>query len=188
MPSPTVLSLDASPSLNFYPVAKNTRPYKSHIPVTRRETIAPPATSPDKPFDRISFAATTSEHTNDDDDRRALDRALPDGLAPAKAFAAHAVGQAVEVLQGHRPIRQLQTWLAPGVYRALAARAGLNLRLHGPAPRASRPAIRRLYISHPRRRIAEVSIVIHDGFQIRAVALRLEIRRERWQVTALEIA
>nr|WP_253281019.1 Rv3235 family protein [Arcanobacterium phocae] len=148
-----------------------------------------PISSPEEPYDRLSIFVQTQQPIDyDDDDRFALDRPLPADIVPATTFSARIVGQAIEVLHGHRPVRQLQSWLASGVYRALVCRAGLNQRLHGPAPQTSRPAIRRVHVNHPRRRIAEVSVVVHDGFRIRAVALRLEIHRDHWIVTALEIA
>ncbi|WP_138974995.1 Rv3235 family protein [Arcanobacterium haemolyticum] len=177
-------------ALRFVPVSQENRPDFQRVPTVsvmeRRAT--PPVTSPERPFDRIAIRLSCTERVDDEDDRFSLDRPLPDSVIPAPKFAARVIGQAIEVLLGHRPVRQLQSWLAPGVYRHLCSRAGLNARIAGAAPHTTPPLIRRLHVTHPRRRVAEVGIVIHDGFRIRAAALRLEIFRERWQVTALEIA
>ncbi|MFP7707446.1 Rv3235 family protein [Trueperella sp. LYQ141] len=102
-------------------------------------------------------------------------------------FAAALVTQAIEVLLGHRPPRHLQSWLHPEVYDALVRRAGLALRIAGRAAPRQSPRIRRIVVCEPRPRVAEVSLVVFDGLRIRAAAVRLEIRRERWHVTALEI-
>ncbi|SDU77697.1 hypothetical protein SAMN04489737_0130 [Arcanobacterium phocae] len=186
--------LDTSPvcyeSPRFTPIQNSSLPalsplksHKQHSPSTI------PTSSPEDPYDRLTIFVKAQQPIDfDDDDRFALDRPLPTDIVPATTFSARIVGQAIEVLHGHRPVRQLQSWLASGVYRALVSRAGLNQRLHGPAPQTSRPVIRRIHVNHPRRRIAEVSVVVHDGFRIRAVALRLEIHRNHWIVTALEIA
>ncbi|QJC21322.1 Rv3235 family protein [Arcanobacterium buesumense] len=175
--------------ITYRPVSSQTKPkfVASHAQnPTRKQSI--PSASPSQPYDRIALCATSIQRISDDDDRHALDRPLPPDLIPATAFAARIVGHAIEILLGHRPVRQLQSWLAPGIYRSLVSRTSLNQRLQDPVPQAARPIIRRVHASHPRRRIAEVSVVVHDGFRIRAAALRLEIHRNHWIVTALEIA
>lgn len=140
-------------------------------------------------FDRVSLNARRTERFNDTEDwLTGPDQPLPAGLISPDRFAAALTAQAVEVLLGHRPVRQLHNWLSPGVYQALARRAGLGLRIMGTAPATKRPRVQRAMVCQPRRRIAEVTLVIHDGFRIRAAALRLEIRHDHWYVTALEIA
>ncbi|MFY9262689.1 MAG: hypothetical protein GX483_08525 [Actinomycetaceae bacterium] len=148
-----------------------------------------PVTSPTHVFDRVALNAVNTLPFNDvDDDRRALDRPLPSGIVSAGKFAAAMVHQAIEVLLGHRPARQLQTWISPGVFQSLARRAGLGLRIAGVADRTHIPQVRRVNVCHPRTRIAEVSVVVHDGQRLRGAAVRLEIRHDHWYVTALEIA
>lgn len=155
-------------------------PYKNRPPL--------PITSPTKPFDRVALAATRSEiDVTEDDDRYALDRPLPQGFVAAEKFASLIVRQAVEVLLGHRPARQLQTWMTSCVFNALVRRVGLAHRVAGKAERCLTPQVRRVHVCHPRTRVAEVTLVIFDGRRIRAAATRLEVRHGRWHVTALEI-
>lgn len=108
-------------------------------------------------------------------------------LAPPDKFAAAFVRQAVEVLLGHRPARQLQTWMHHTVFEALARRAGLAQRINGKVEKCPTPRIKTVVVCKPRDGIAEASLVLFDGHKIRAAAVRLEARRARWHVTALEI-
>lgn len=102
--------LPAQQTLSYMPVpAQTSAHFQLHTPVTERDYSSPPTTSLDHPFDRIAIMISSGEHIDDDDDRRALDKPLPHELAPAKTFAARVVGQTIEVLQGHRPIRHLQS-------------------------------------------------------------------------------
>lgn len=147
-------------------------------------TLAPPARQPQRTtYDRAKFASPPLERFMYAAEATAP---APTLVAPEK-FAASVVGQAVEILMGHRPVRQLQTWLHPEVYDALARRAGLGRRIHGKPEKCRSPRIKRVRVCQPRPGVAEASLVIFDGKKIRAAAVRLEVRRGRWHVTALEI-
>lgn len=166
-------------------------------PASRKDTPAAPApnkASPATPasstYDRIALHAVSNS--------KSLTAAFFEEEAPplipakkprpnARKFAAQITIQAIEILQGKRPLRQLQTWLNPQVYQALARRASLGMRIFGKAERCPLPRLRRVRACYPRPGIAEVCVIVHDGIKMRAAALRLEARRENWQVTALEI-
>ncbi|WP_420313563.1 Rv3235 family protein [Actinobaculum massiliense] len=61
------------------------------------------------------------------------------------------------------------------------------MRIEGKAPASRAPRIRRLQISSPLPRVAEVIAVLHDGTKVRGAALRLEFQGTRWKVIALEL-
>lgn len=166
-------------------------------PASRKDTPAAPApnkASPATPasstYDRIALHAVSNSKSL----TAAFFEEETPPLIPAKKprpnarkFAAQITIQAIEILQGKRPLRQLQTWLNPQVYQALARRASLGMRIFGKAERCPLPRLRRVRACYPRPGIAEVCVIVHDGIKMRAAALRLEARRENWQVTALEI-
>lgn len=152
------------------------------------QETSPPVTSTNKPWDRLQLNATTPIRPIYIDDASALSLPLPEGAPPAGKVAAQIVLQAIEILSGHRPSHQLRHWLAPDVFHALCRRAGLALRIEGPAPRAKAPRIRNVLSTFPRPRVGEVIVIIFDGKRTRAAGVRLEFQRERWTVTALEIA
>ncbi|WP_311590749.1 Rv3235 family protein [Trueperella bernardiae] len=148
-----------------------------------RSSQSLPAPSNGEGFDRAAFTSPR------------IDRLMYNGesgkttekLTPPDRFAARVVGQSIEVLMGHRPARQLQTWMHPDVYEALTRRAGLAQRVLGRAEKCMPPRIKRVRVCEPRDEVAEVSLVVFDGKRTRAAAARLEVRRGRWHVTALEI-
>lgn len=166
-------------------------------PASRKDTpaaSAPNKASPAAPasstYDRIALHAVSNSKSL----TAAFFEEETPPLIPAKKprpnarkFAAQITIQAIEILQGKRPLRQLQTWLNPQVYQALARRASLGMRIFGKAERCPLPRLRRVRACYPRPGIAEVCVIVHDGIKMRAAALRLEARRENWQVTALEI-
>lgn len=73
-------------------------------------------------FDRAKFSSPKLDRPMYNGTTGGNDAACATDTAPDR-FAAAVVGQAIEVLMGHRPVRQLQTWLHPDVYDALARRA-----------------------------------------------------------------
>ncbi|MDO5496110.1 MAG: Rv3235 family protein [bacterium] len=93
---------------------------------------------------------------------------------------------AVESLLGLRPTQQLIRWIEEPLYQALARRAGLAVRVLGPA-RMRRVNVRSSHAEWVDEHTAEVVSVIFDGERCRAAALRLERFHGRWLVTALEI-
>lgn len=112
----------------------------------------------------------------------APEKPLPD---PAQ-WAAAVAQSAVEALLGIRPVTQLSRWLATPVYQALSRRAGLALRVCGPArtPGVRIRSVTPFPVDDTR---VEASVTLHDGRRFRAAALRLERFHGRWLVTALEI-
>jgi hypothetical protein len=99
----------------------------------------------------------------------------------------------VEVVGGDRPVSQLLRWTSPEVYHDLARRAHLVAAAAGRRPGAGgiqsvRPQLAGLRTSFVSDACAEVSLHVRYGPRSRAVAARFELRRDRWQVTALEFA
>ena len=94
----------------------------------------------------------------------------------------------LEVLSGHRPPQQLLRWSAADVYADVQRRAVLGARLRGgraaPGPR---PHVLRVLPCALDAGTVEVGAVVRCGERVRALALRVERRHERWRVTALEV-
>jgi Family of unknown function (DUF6459) len=107
---------------------------------------------------------------------------------------AHRYAQAaVEIVGGDRPVTQLLRWTAPRVYADLARRAQLVARAAGQRPgqggvQAVRPQVVGVRTCFVEPEAAEVSAHVRYGHRSRAVALRFEIRDDRWQCVALEFA
>jgi hypothetical protein len=100
------------------------------------------------------------------------------------------LAQAVsEVLAGDRPISQLVRFTDDVVFADLNRRVRLlGLTTTATARGAKeRSAVRSVHVCTPVKGIAEIAAHIRHGNRSRAVALRLEIRRNRWICTALEI-
>ena len=93
---------------------------------------------------------------------------------------------AVEVIRGARPLGQLVRWLTPGVYDAIGRRAALTTGI--PVSQAGmRTTIRRVRLCRFGTDAVEATVVVDDGPQVRAVALRMELHRGAWRGVALEI-
>ncbi|ROR73749.1 Rv3235 family protein [Bogoriella caseilytica] len=107
---------------------------------------------------------------------------LPD---PAP-WAGTLVRNTVEVLQGLRPAGQLMRWLTPPLYDRVAHQAAPPERR--PRHRLPRRAtVRRVRVCEVSPGVVEAAVILHDGAHLRAAAVRLEARRTRWCVTALQI-
>ncbi|MCI7551607.1 MAG: Rv3235 family protein [Actinomycetaceae bacterium] len=125
------------------------------------------------------------------DDDGALDEPLPHDFPDARRIGGLIARQCIETLIGLRPMRYLQAWMTPGVFHSFskyvsALHAG---RMRNPRnQRHLAPRIVNVRAFHPKNRVAEVSAIVFDGRRVRAVAVRLEVRRRKWIVTALEIA
>lgn len=90
----------------------------------------------------------------------------------------------IETAGGKRPLHQLSALLSPGVATGLgvdferAAKSG--------APHwTSGAAVRSMRATEPADGIAELSATLQHGLRVRAVAMRLEVRRGRWCCTRL---
>jgi hypothetical protein len=108
-------------------------------------------------------------------------------ITPWVARLAQAV---LEVEAAERPVMQLYRWVMPDIYRRLDRRQQLRARQLDPhTPRGRNPEhVRSVHVCHPRPGVAEVSVVTAGADRCRALALRLERRKERWMCTALDWA
>ncbi|MDO5025452.1 MAG: Rv3235 family protein [Trueperella sp.] len=153
-----------------------------------KKPVAMPVTTPRRAYDRTAFASPPTPvaklFLDPDIDRYAPP---PEVAGKPEVFAAALVGRAIEVLLGTRPARQLQTWMTPPVFQALVRRASLGERVAGKSPARHCPRVLRARVCYPSPRVAEVALLVNDGVRTRAAAVRLEIRRERWHVIALDI-
>lgn len=111
------------------------------------------------------------------------DAVLPPAGLPTLAAWADTIALAIaQVLTGERTAGQLRPWTMPEVFDVLARRASLA----AGAPRR-RAALRSVNVCCPARGIAEVCTVVHGLARPRALAFRLEARRNRWVCTELEL-
>jgi hypothetical protein len=100
------------------------------------------------------------------------------------------LAQAVsEVLAGDRPISQLVRFTDEAVFADLNRRVRmLGLTTTATARGANeRSSVRSVRVCTPAKEIAEVAAHVRHGERSRAIALRMEIRRNRWVCTALEV-
>lgn len=123
----------------------------------------------------------------------------PEDDARVNAIARSVTQATLEVLGGTRPLQQLARWLDPPSYerlqlrtniirgkeQAAAARAG-----KAPAPPVllhRRVLIRCCRVCPVSEGVYEAAVVAAEQDRVRAAALRIELRRGLWKVTALEI-
>ena len=136
----------------------------------------------------------------------ALEFLMPNGLpavpagqgqrvAPAKEpditpWAARLAQAVLEVEAAERPVLQLSRWVVPEIYHRLDRRQQLRARqVEQRGTRARSPEhVQSVHVCHPRPGLAEVSVVTAGAERCRALALRLERRKERWMCTALDWA
>lgn len=93
----------------------------------------------------------------------------------------------VEVLGGRRSPGQLARWVTPGVYESVHQRAALTVRVLGTRGPTRPPAVRRVRVCSIDAHAHEATVVVEDGTQVRAVALRIESHRGAWRATAVEV-
>lgn len=128
-------------------------------------------------------------------DPEAAERAVVGAMSCKVAQAA------VEVLSGVRSVHQLARWLDTRCLSALTTRA----RLHAEAYKAQtrrqsqepgsanvhtlrhQPLVHSVHCSAVSPGIFETSVVIADKTRFRAIAMRFELNRGLWKVTALQI-
>jgi hypothetical protein len=94
-----------------------------------------------------------------------------------------------EVLAGDRPVAQLVRFTDEDVFVELNRRVrvlGLTTTATGRGTK-ERCALRSVRVCRPSSEIAEVAAHVRHGGRSRAIALRMEIRRNRWVCTALEV-
>lgn len=112
------------------------------------------------------------------------------------------VAQAVlEVITGARSVQQLVRWLDTRCLNALTTRARLHAAAYKAASRRQshegdadnvstlhhQPMVHSVHCSNVAPGIYETSVVMADATRFRAVAMRFEVNRGLWKVTALNI-
>jgi hypothetical protein len=114
--------------------------------------------------------------------RRRIDDELPD---PAVWGRRLLIGL-VEAAAGKRPMQQLDEFLTPAIAQGLRAelqRSETSGRRHW-LHRATPGSVRAM---QPCRGIAEVSATVYVGPRVRALALRVERRHDRWRCTRIQL-
>jgi hypothetical protein len=113
------------------------------------------------------------------DDAHAAPRsALPD----PRAWTLRLSQAVVEVLAGSRPADQLAQHTTLDVLEMLERWTG-RLARQRDGRAAMRPVVASVHVSEPADAVAEACAVVDTGQRRRALALRLEGRRGRWQCT-----
>lgn len=111
------------------------------------------------------------------------------GMPDAVAWASRLVQAVSEVIAGDRPISQLVRFADEEVFAELNRRVrllGLTTTATGRGAH-ERSVIRSIRVCTPAHRVAEVAAHVRHGDRSRAIALRMEVRRNRWVCTALEL-
>jgi hypothetical protein len=89
-----------------------------------------------------------------------------------------------EVLAGLRPAAQLVRWTDHRVARQLSRVPAAPADPRRPRPRIQVASVR---IDHPAGDVTEAAVVLRHDDRVRAAALRLELRRDRWICTAATV-
>lgn len=95
----------------------------------------------------------------------------------------------VEAELGLRPARQLSTWLDLPTYGKMLRRAELAQRIRptGPGHAVAAPTALGARVCPAGEGVYEASATVQTPDRAKAMALRIERRRGRWKVTALEL-
>lgn len=104
-----------------------------------------------------------------------------------RTWAARFAQAVVESVAGHRPVAQLVRWTSASVYRDVERRVRLTAQAAPQRSRAVHPQVRTVHLCRPDDGIVEASVIVRHGARTRALALRLERRRQRWVCTVLEL-
>jgi hypothetical protein len=111
------------------------------------------------------------------------------GLPGVRVWGGRLAQAVSEVLVGDRPISQLVRFTDDAVFMDLNRRVrmlGLNSTA-GSRGAKEKSTVRSVRVFMPAPSIAEVAAHVRHGERSRAIALRLEVRRNRWVCTALEL-
>lgn len=93
----------------------------------------------------------------------------------------------VEAELGMRPARQLAAWLDLDTYGKMVRRADLAERTRTDRSAQTSPRTLQARCCRISATVFEASASVHCGGRVRALALRIELRRDRWKVTAMEM-
>lgn len=139
-----------------------------------------------RPWDRIAFRASDRDSATRVPEAPPLvwPRPLAQDLPDPAQWCGTMVRTCVEVLLGARPAAQLSRWLTSDLFEGLTRRASVGTTLPTTARRVQVLRVHTYAVDEVRH---EASVVIHDGRRVRAAAIRIEVHRGRWRVTALEI-
>jgi len=135
---------------------------------------------------RVS-ARTQTSHRPVLQDPTITSPATPAADREAVSACCRAVLAAYEVLQGHRSVQHLATLVTADVLGAIERR----LMIAGTDPQTERQVVEhRVRVTRVRPWVvsavaAELTVVVTVGGRTRAVAARVELRRDRWRVTEL---
>lgn len=95
---------------------------------------------------------------------------------------------ATEVLCGRRPVDQLASWVTPELYGAIQRRILLAQRVLGRPVDLTPPRVLRTRVQWTLTGACEAVALLSEGDRVRAAAARLESKRGRWMLAALELA
>ena len=160
------------------PVHRKTGPQRRSRPAPSHPT--PTRAVPQKPSRPVNRSGSVMR--GDSPTRR------PGTSTDASRTAAIVVTAASEVLAGLRPVDHLVRWTSPSLFEALARRAGLAARMLGRQASPRRPRIRSVRTELTMSGACEATVLLEEGNRVRAAAARLELLRERWILTSLEMA
>lgn len=110
-------------------------------------------------------------------------------LPDARVWGGRLAQAVSEVLAGDRAISQLVRFTDDAVFMELNRRVrqlGMNSTAVSRSAK-EKSALRSVRVFMPDPGIAEVAAHVRHGGRSRAIALRLEVRRNRWICTALEL-
>ncbi|GAA2840103.1 Rv3235 family protein [Kribbella solani] len=107
----------------------------------------------------------------------------------ARVWGARLAQAVSEVLAGDRPISQLVRFVDESVFADVNRRVRLlgMTSTAGSRSAKEKSTVRSVRVFMPEPTIAEVAAHVRHGERSRAIALRMEVRRNRWVCTALEL-
>lgn len=92
----------------------------------------------------------------------------------------------IESAAGKRPLHQVAALLSAGVASGLGADFAREARA-GRTHWTSAATVRSVRVSEPVEGVAELAATVATGRRVRAIAMRLEVRHERWCCTRLQL-
>lgn len=90
----------------------------------------------------------------------------------------------IETAAGRRSLNQLTALLSPGVAHGLRSDLQHATRVGRPHW-TSTAVVRSVRVCRPCEQVAELSATVRTGTRVRAIAMRLEVRHDRWCCTRL---
>ncbi|QNN62511.1 Rv3235 family protein [Leucobacter denitrificans] len=92
-------------------------------------------------------------------------------------------------MEGTRSVSQLGRWISYNVSQELSQYRALTIERRSLYRDSRRhvPSVRRVRTSQPTRRVIEATVLVDVSGRCRAIALRFEQTRNRWQATSITI-